>query len=158
MLYSPNVGYFIRCMEQYDAVPGIIDPTDPKCPSAKAWRKIERAALITACTATDALIHAGLVDDSGKLTALGRKTFSKEESAAKPTKRRKRICVSTMWAIKVVKPDMSVQWITDILGTSTVYTKYRRLWHTREEAKKTAWTYGGKVVRIKSYEITRDSK
>ncbi len=59
-----------RALETYDKAEGTFDG-DPKTPATKAWRWVERAALVAAMESANALAKAGLIDDNGRLTPKG---------------------------------------------------------------------------------------
>lgn len=59
-----------RALDAYDKTEGTFDG-DPKSPATKAWRWVERAALVTAMEANAALEKAGIVGENGRLTPKG---------------------------------------------------------------------------------------
>lgn len=59
-----------RALDAYDGTEGTFDG-DPKNPATKAWRWVERAALVTAMEANAALQKAGIIGEDGKLTPKG---------------------------------------------------------------------------------------
>lgn len=60
-----------RALSAYDAAEGVFDPTEPTAAATKAWRWVERAALVAGMEASGALYNAGMIDEDGRLTPKG---------------------------------------------------------------------------------------
>lgn len=66
-----NFSFLYRALDAYDAAEGIFDPTQPSMAATRAWRWVERAALVAGIEASAALHNAEMIDDDGRLTPKG---------------------------------------------------------------------------------------